>query len=195
MGLPDKDLLTLEEVIARWKHWGCDHSTLRSYAASDLLVFSLYLRDIGSHKTVRTEGERVITNEVRTMRFVAPNATIRKLFYLDGDDARRILESVGNEQVAIHALYWTPQRIKKQAVYHLSAQYFTPEDLLVTREECERFERRYKANGIYGLFKRVTYWVREPSPSDMATRIGGAIVVLATAAWAVFKWYTSSTAA
>ena len=192
MGLPGKNLLALDEVIARWKHWGCDHATLQSYAQNDQLVFSVYLRDIGSHKSVRTEGDAVITREVQVMKFVSPNAVIRRLFYLDGDDTRRVLESVANEQIAVHALYWTPQRIKKQATYHSSAKYFTPQDLVVTREECERFERQHKANGIHGLSKKALHWIKEPSPSNTATRIGGGIVIVATAIWAVFKWYAST---
>lgn len=190
MTLPEKPLLTLDEVVSRWKYWGCDYATLLGYAQQDLLVFSVYLRDIGSHRSIRQEGDSEITRDVQAIRFISQDAVLRRLFYLDADDARRILESKPNEQIAVHALYWTPSRIKKQGSYHPSAKYFTPQDLVVTREECQQFEKHHNAVGIPALAKKIGYWVKEPSPSNTATRVGGAVVLAATAAWAIFKWYT-----
>lgn len=113
MGLPGKALLTLDEVVDRWKHWGCDYATLHSYAQQDLLVFSVYLRDIGSHRTVQRDGDSEITRDVRTIHFRTPDAAIRRLFYLDANDSRRILEANSTEQVAVHALYWSTARIQE----------------------------------------------------------------------------------
>lgn len=189
MGLPDKTTLTLDEVIARWRHWGCDYATLHYYAQQDLLVFSVYLREIGSHKSSRTEGDAQVTREVQTLTFVSPDHVTRRLFYLDGDDSRRVLEANENEQVAVNALYWTADRVKKQCTYHASAKHFTPQDLVVTRAECERFERRYHANGFTGLRKRVIFWVKEPSEHKTLKLVLGALATLIAAAWAAFTWF------
>lgn len=93
MALPEKPLLTLDEVGSRWKHWGCDQATLLGYARQDLL------------------GE--ITREVQIVRFRSPDAFTRRIFYLDSDDARRVLEAGPSEQTAMHALYCANSRIKK----------------------------------------------------------------------------------
>lgn len=189
MGLPGKTTFTLDEVVSRWRHWGCDYATLHSYAQTDQLVFSVYLRDIGSHKSIWTEADAQITREVQVIKFVSPDAATRRLFYLDGDDSRRIMEAKGNEQVAVHALYWTPERVKKLGTYHASAEYFTSQDLVVTREECERFERYHKAKGLPDLLKRVAFWIKEPSGHKTLKLVGGAVAVLVAAGWAAFTWY------
>lgn len=192
MGLPEKTTLTLDEVIAHWRHWGCDYATLHSYAQQDLLVFSVYLREIGSHKSFRTENDAQITREVQAIKFVSSDHVPRRLFYLDGDDSRRVLEAKDNEQVAVSALYWTPDRIKKQGTYHASAKYFTPQDLVVTRDECERFERRYRANGFSGLTKRIIFWIKDPSERKTLKLVLGAVVTLVAAGWAAFTWFYQS---
>ena len=189
MGLPEKTTLTLTEVVARWKHWGCDYATLHSYAEQDLLVLSVYLRDIGSHKSVRTEADTEITREVQSLKFVSPGAVVHRLLHLSGDDSRRILEANDNEQIAVSVLYWTPVRIKKLSTYYPSAKYFTRQDLVVTRDECERFERRHSANGLPGLVKRSAFWIKEPSKHKALKLIGGALAMLAGGIWAVFTWH------
>lgn len=189
MGLPEKTILTLDEVVSRWRYWGCDHATLHGYAQQDQLVFSVYLRDIGSHKSIWTEAGSQITRKVQTITFVSPDAVIRRLFYLDGNDSRRIMEAKDNEQVAVNALYWTTERTNKRGTYHASAMYLTRQDLVVTREECDRFERRHGAIGFRGLLKRVAFWIKEPSEHKTLTLVGSAVMALVTAMWAAFKWY------
>jgi hypothetical protein len=189
MSLPEKPILTLDEVVARWKHWRCDYETLHSYAERNLLVFSVYIRDLGSHKSVRVEGDTEITREVRTINFISPGHVVRRLFYFGADDSRRILEASGNEQVAVNVLYWTPDRIKEQATGHLSAKYFSRHDLVVTREQCEQFERSHRANGFAGFIRKATFLLSNPAQLKSLKFVGGALVVVATAIWAVFKWY------
>lgn len=189
MGLPEKQFLSLDEAIARWRHWGCDHETLRSYAERDLLVFSVYFRDIGSHKSVRDKGNTRITSEVQIISFVSPDHIDRRLFYLSATDARRILEAKSDEQVMVGVLYWTPERVKKQATGHPQGKCLTQSDLVVTREQCEAFERTHHANGIAGLAKKATFAITQPSERKTLKFLGGAIAVVAAGAWAFFKWY------
>ena len=57
MPLP-KEFFTLPEVAERWK---CDDGAFLSYALQDTLTYSVYLRDLGSHKTVEENEEERIT--------------------------------------------------------------------------------------------------------------------------------------
>ena len=189
MSLPEKATLTLGEVIARWRHWGCDYETLHGYAQQDLLVFSVYLIEIGGHRSVRTEADTQITREVQAMKFANSDHVTRGLFYLDGDDSRKVLEAKESEQIAVNALYWTPDRIKKLGTYHAPAKFFTPQDLVVTREECERFEKRYRATGSSDIFKRVSFWIKEPSEHKTLKLILGAVATIVAAGWAAFTWF------
>lgn len=191
MALPEKSILSLDEVITRWRHWGCDHETLHSYAERNLLVFAVYQRDIGSHKSVNVEDGVRHTHEVRTIRFAGPGTVPRRLFYLAADDARRLLEAKCDEQISVGVLYWTPERIKKQATGCLTARYFRREELVVTREQCEVFERKHHASGVTGLIKKLAFAATQPSQQKALKLWGGAIVVVAGALWAVFKWYAA----
>ena len=189
MGLPEKQFLSLDEVIARWKHWGCDHETLRNYAERGLLAFSVYFRDLGSHKSVRDEGNAQITHEVQVINFVSPNHVVRRLFYLSATDARRVLEAKNNEQVMVGVLYWTSERVKKQATGYPQGKYLSQSDLVVTREQCESFERAHHANGVTGLAKKAIFAITQPSQRKALRFLGGAFVVVVAGVWAFFKWY------
>lgn len=189
MGLPEKQFLSLDELIARWKCWGCDHETLRNYAERDLLVFSVYFRDLGSHKSVRDQGDARITHEVQVINFVSPSHVDRRLFYLGAKDARRVLEAKDNEQVMVDVLYWTPERVKKQATGYPQGKYLIQSELVVTREQCEALERMHHVNGVAGLAKRAAFAITQPSQRKVLTFIGGALAAVVTGVWAFFKWY------
>jgi hypothetical protein len=147
MPLPEKDAFTLEEIIARWRFAGCDRATLLDYARRDLLVFSVYLRDLGHHRTIKeTPEERITTTHSVVFKFTSPDYKWHSIRYLAAEDARRILESKSGEEIGVGGLYSSADRDKASGTGYLQALYFTYADLLVTRTERDRFETSHKVN-------------------------------------------------
>jgi hypothetical protein len=175
MALPEKDYFTLTEIVERWKAAGCDHGTLADYARRDLLVFSVYLRDIGSYRRVEhdPDGTRR-TIEATVYSFVSsghrPDPLLR---YLDSDDARRIFEARTGESVAVSVLYSSPLRDKECGVGYYTPRFFTADDLLVAREERDRFEveNRIKVGG--SRLARSWAWLSKDGNRNTLTLLGG----------------------
>lgn len=137
MALPEKDLFTLAEIAARWK---CDDAAFLTYASKDFLTYSVYLRDLGSHRTVEeTESEGITRTHTVAFSMVSPDYKRQSIRYLRADDARRILESRPPEEIGVSVLYKSTQRTKEHGTGHVQAHYFTRADLLISREERDRF--------------------------------------------------------
>jgi hypothetical protein len=188
MPAPEKDYFTLEEVARRW---GCDQASFLTYARQDILTFSVYLRDLGSYRTVEeTEDERITRTHTVAFSMTAPGYKSDGLRYLLADDARRILESVLPEQVGVSVLYKSPQRIKKHGTGYLAAKYFTREDLVIDRGERDRFEVTHKVIKRRGALLRYWLWLKDTENQKPLALIGGAIAAVIAAAWTGLLWFT-----
>lgn len=137
---PGKEFFGLDEVA---RHWGIDRDTLLDYARRDLLVFAVYLRDIGSHSTTRETDEGTVTQTVTTMQLIAPTSSPTPFRYLKGDDARRVLEARPGELVIVSVLYTSRERTGESGTRYWSGKQLSVEDLVITREERNRFEEQY----------------------------------------------------
>jgi hypothetical protein len=193
MALPEKDFFTLDEIIARWRFAGCDRTTLLDYASRDLLVFSVYLRDLGDHKTIEeTADERVTTTHSVAFQFRSSDYKWHSIQYLKADDARRILEGKPGEEIGVGVLYSSPSRDKASDTGHLQALYFTHADLLITRAERDHFEAEHKVNLASGRMGRAWRWLSDASNQKALTIIGVGIAAIFGAAWTVFLWWSKS---
>lgn len=189
MPLPEKEIFTLEEIIDRWRSSGCDHATLLDYARRDLLIFSVYLRDLGNHKrVVETDEARITTVRTTAFSFTSPGYRRDSVRYLKSEDARRILECNEGESAAISVLYSSPLRDKASGTGYLSALYFTPNDLLVTKAERDRFETEHQADLSGGWLTRSWTWLTESKNQKALTIMGSAVAAVALAVWRLFIW-------
>jgi hypothetical protein len=186
MALPEKDFFTLDEIATRW---GCDHSAFLSYASRDILTYAVYLRDLGSHRSVEETNEQRITR-THTVAFAmsSPSHQNHSLHFLRSDDARRVLESGPHEQVAISVLYKSPQRTKENGIGYMQAKYFTRSDLVVCREERNRFETTHNIIGKVGWLARGWNWLRDPENQKPLAILGGGIAAIAAAVWTALQW-------
>lgn len=189
MTLPEKEFFTLDEIIARWRFAGCDRATLLDYARRDLLIFSVYIRDLGTHKVVEeTETMKITRTSTTVFALRSPDYKWHSIRYLKADDARRILECKKNESVGVSVLYSKPSRTKMSGTLYSQAHYFRPEDLLVTRSERDRFEKAHGINLASGKINRAWVWLTNTTNQKALGLIGGALVAIVAAAWKVYVW-------
>jgi hypothetical protein len=188
MPLPEKDFFTLDEIIERWKYAGHDRQTLLDYAVRDLIVFSVYLRDLGAHQTVQETEHSIVTTQVMTaFSFRSPSYNAHPIRYLKGDDARRVLECRDGESAAVSVLFDSTNRDPASGKGYAQANYLKASDLLITRAERDRFE---KANPLTVL-QRIAkwwYWMRNASNQKPLAIVGSSVVASALAVWAVFTY-------
>ena len=190
MSLPEKDLFTLVEVISRWRFANCDEATMLDYARRDLLVFSVYLRDLGDHRTIeKTASTKITTTHTTVFAMVSPTYEWKPIRYLRADDARRILEARSGEEVAVTVLYSSPMRTEESGTGYLSALYFTRADLLITREERDRFEASHKINLSSGRVAKFWAWLRNSENQKALSVLGAALAAVVGAGWAMFTWW------
>lgn len=189
MPLPEKDYFTLAELIERWKAQGCDMSTLLDYARRDLLRFSVYMRDIGSHRRKDETPDGVRIAETTVLRFVAPGFEPSFIRYLSANDARRILEARPTEAIAISLLYSSPAREKERATAYMQPLHLTVEDLIITREERDRFENENKLRVAVSRLKKALHWINDNQKA--LTVIGATIAGLSAGAWQLYVWFVS----
>lgn len=187
MSLPEKEFFSLDEIISRWRFATCDRATLLDYARRDLLIYSVYLRNIGSHRRVREDlGGVVTTTSTVEFQFTSSDYKWQPIRYLKSDDARRILEAHPSEKIAVSILYSSPLRNKKSGTGYLQAHYFTTEDLFVTRAERDRFEAVHKVNLASGHITKAWRWLSEPANQKTLGIIGSVIAAIAVAvAWGI----------
>lgn len=190
MAIPEKDFFTLDEIIQRWHLAGVDHPTLLKLATDDILVFSIYVRDLGSHTSVReAPEERVTTNHTVAFSFRAKGDSRPALQYLRGDDARRLLESKPNEQIAVSGHYSLPSRTRESGLGHLQAPLFCRDDLLISRVERDRFEKEYKIHIRPPWRVRTWQWFSDQANQRTLTMLSGWLAALSTGLWAVWIWW------
>jgi hypothetical protein len=190
MPLPEKDCFTLDEVLERWRISGCDRATLLHYAREDLLVFSVYLRDIGSHRSTHAAGDGAVeVSEVTTFHFRSPGFQPQPIRYLSGDDARRVLEGHDGETIAVRVLFSSPIRDKASATGYSPAKFFEYSDLLVSRSERDRFERRHAVRRQATRIGNVWRWVTDSENRGALSAVLAVVTAVITAAWALFRWW------
>lgn len=191
MPAPEKEYFTLAEIMERWARSKVDLTTLLDYARRDLLVYSVYLRDIGSHKRESIEADGLIrTTTVNTMSFVSPGFTYEPIRYLKANDARRVLESKEGEQVAVSVLYTSRERSKESGTGYTQPHYFEPKDLLITKTERDRFEIEHKLS-IGSRTEATWQWLTNASNQKALTLIGSVIAATSLAAWQLYARFIS----
>lgn len=187
MSLPEKEFFSIDEIIDRWRFARCDRATLLDYARKDLLVFSVYLRDLGSHQSEReTENGKITTTISTSFSFRSPNYQWHSLQYLKTDDARRVLECRENERAAVSVLYSSLNRDKASGTGYLQAHYFTPNDLLVSRAERDRFEEEHNINLASGRLANAWGWLCDTTNQKALAIIGSVLTALAIGGWTVY---------
>lgn len=187
MSLPEKEFFTLDEIIDRWRFARCDQATLLDYARRDLLIFSVYLRELGSHQRVCETEESIVTTTTTTaFSFRSPDYEWHSIRYLKAEDARRVLECRDNERAGVSVLYSSPSRDKASGTGHLQAHYFTPADLLVTRLERDRFEREHNINLASGRLSTAWRWLCDSTNQKAPAIIGSVLTALAVGGWTVY---------
>lgn len=187
MSLPEKEFFTLDEIIDRWRFARCDRVTLLDYARKDLIVFSVYLRELGSHQRVRETKDGIVTTTTTSYSFRSPDYEWHSIRYLKGDDVRRVLECRDNERAGVSVLYSSPSRDKASGTGYLQAHYFTPADLLVTKAERDRFEREHNVNLASGRLSNAWRWLCDTSNQKALAIIGGVLAALAGGGWTVYS--------
>jgi hypothetical protein len=137
---PEKEFFRLDEIGARWS---VDRDALLDYARRDLLVFAVYLRDIGSHSTTTETDEGTVTRTVRTIDIVRPVTPPSPIKYLRADDARRLLEAGPGVRVIVGGVYASRDRTRESGTGYLSGKELSADDMVITREERDRFEAEH----------------------------------------------------
>ena len=190
MPIPEKDFFTLEEIVERWNYSGADEATLLKLATEDLLVFAVYVRDLGSYQTTReTPQGRVTTKHTVEFSFRAEGYSRPPLQYLKAEDARRILESLPGEKVAVRGHYSLPSRTKESGLGHATAPHFSQSDLLVSRVERDRFEKQHKIKIRPPWPSRVWKWLADQANQRALTMLSGWIATAIGAVWALWVWW------
>ncbi len=186
MTVPEKDFFTLDEIVQRWSLAGMDHATLLKLAADDLLVFSVYIRDLGSHTQTEDTPDGVVTTaQTVAFSFRAQGHARPPLQYLKADDARRLLESKSNERIAVRGHYSLPTRDRESGLGHLQAPLFCRDDLLVSRIERDRFERQHRVRLRPPWFSRFWGWLSDQANQRALTMLSGWIAAIFAALWAL----------
>lgn len=189
LSVVSQDFFTLDEIVERWRFAGVTHATLLKLATQDELVFSVYIRDIGSHTATRETPEaRITTTHTVAFSFRAAGSSRPALQYLKADDARRILEAQPNEKIAVRGHYSLPSRTRESGLGHLSKEpLFGRDDLLVSRIERDRFERDHKIPLRPPWHTRTWHWLSDQANQRALTMLSGWLAALVTAAWALWK--------
>lgn len=191
MPAPEKEYFTLSEIMERWTRSKVDLTTLLDYARRDLIIYSVYLRDIGSHKRERVDFDgSILTTTVSTMSFVSPGFTYEPIRYLKANDARRVLEAKGGEQVAVSVLYTSRERNKESGTGYMQPHYFEPKDLLITKTERDRFETEHNLS-TGSRAEALWQWLTNASNQKALTLIGSAIAAISLAAWQLYAHFIS----
>ena len=188
MALPEKDFYTLDEVAARWACIGIDKAYFLDIARKDLLVFSTYLRDIGSYRQI-TETEEGTITKTKTVQlsFRSEGYSSSGVRYLRAEDARRVLEGMTGEEVAIPGLFSLPTRTRESGTAYPSL-YLTPADLGISRAEMVHFESEHGYKSFSAGANRLWAWSKEESNRAVLAWVGTGIVAIAAAIWAVVEF-------
>lgn len=185
----EKDYFTLAEIMHRWRYAGVDESVLLKLAADDKLVFSIYIRDIGSHAVTHETEEGVITRTTDVVFNFRDPTRISSIQFLRSDDARRILEAKPHEKIKVRGHYSTPTRTKETGLgYFNNAPLLTREDLLVSKSERDRFENEAKILLQPPVHIRAWTWLSDQSNQSALKMLSGWFAAAATGAWAIWQW-------
>lgn len=195
MAVPERDFYTTDEIVHRWRWAGINHGTLLKLAMDDSLVFSIYIKDLGSHSSTRdTPDGRVTTTQTVVLSFRAEGHARPPLQYLRADDTRRLLESEPSEQIAIRGHYSEPQRTKESGLGYAQPPFFSREDLLVSRLERDRFEKLHRLRLRPPWYFRAWGWLCDQANQRALMMLSGWVAAIVAALWAVWLWVYPNTA-
>lgn len=191
MQLPEKEYFTLDEILQRWRYAGIDHATLLKLATDDLLVFSVYIRDLGSHTSTRELADARITTDVSVaFSFRNPERSRPPLQYLQTDEARRLLESRSSERIRVQGTYSLPSRTKESGLgYFSEAPLFSRDDLLISRSERDRFESSHSLRLQPPWYSRAWAWLGDQVNQRVLIMLSGWLFALIPGAWALWLWW------
>jgi hypothetical protein len=188
MSATEKDHFTLDEILRRWRYAGIDEATLLKLATDDLLVFSVYIRDLGSYtSTMQTGDTQVTTNTSVAFSFRDPKRSRPPLQYLRADDARRLLESLPNEKIRVSGHYSLPSRTEESGLGYLTdGPLFAWSDLLISRSERDKFEVAHSLRLGPPWHSRTWAWLGDQVNQRVLTMLSGWLVVLTGGLWALW---------
>ncbi|UYA60796.1 hypothetical protein NAL19_2691 [Pectobacterium sp. F1-1] len=190
MAIPEKDFFTLNEIVHRWRFAGMDSATLLKLATDDLLIFSIYVRDIGSHtSTGEVSDGAAVTNHTVHFSLKAKGYSRPPIQYLKSDDTSRILEAGPGEKIAVRGHYSAPERTKESGLGHVTAPQFTREDLIVSKVERDRFEKTHKIPLSPPLYSRLWHWMSDQANQRVLTMLSGWLVALLSTAPTAWAWW------
>lgn len=115
------------------------------------------------------------------MVFRAPGYKFQPDRHLKSDDARRVLEAKPGEQVAVSVLFSDIHRDNENGSLYLQPHFFAAADLLITREERDRFEAKHSFNGWKIRVRRFWMWLRDAENEKALKIVGGVAAALAVA--------------
>lgn len=191
MPAPEKEYFTLSEIMDRWARSKVDLVTLLDYARRDLIIYSVYLRDIGSHKRESVEPDGAIrTTTVSATNFISQGFTYEPIRYLKASDARRVLEAKEGEKVAVSVLYTSKERNKESGTGYMQPHYFEQNNLLITKSERDRFEKEHKLS-IGSRAEALWQWFKDASNQKALTLIFSAISIAAITTWQLYERFFS----
>lgn len=191
MSVSEKDFFTINEILERWRYANVDAATLLNLATDDLLVFCVYIRDLGSHTVTHETADTLVTRSTdiafcfRNLKRARP-----ALQYLNSNDARRLLESRDSERIKIRAHYSLPSRTKESGICYLTeAPLFSRDDLLVARSERDKFEESHKLRLRPPWYSCMWAWLGDQVNQRVLTMLTGWLMALVTGAWAIWLWW------
>ncbi|MBK8674811.1 MAG: hypothetical protein IPN27_00035 [Cellvibrionales bacterium] len=185
MPIPEKDFYTLDEVAARWECIGFDKSSFLDLATKDLLVFSIYRRDIGTYRQVNEVGD--VTSITTVFSFTAENYRRDGIRYLKAEDARRILEAEPGKEVGASGYYLLPTRTRESGTAS-SNLYLTASDLGVSLTERNRFESEHGYTSFPAGFSRLWSWAKEDNNRAVITWVCTGAAAIVVAGWALVQF-------
>jgi len=190
MPIPEKDFYTLDEIADYWACIGINKSSFLYLARNDLLVFSVYRRELGSYREVTETPKGILTRTNNVLiSFRAPDFENTAIRYLRADDARRILEAKPGQEIAVIGLYSLPTRTRESGTGYSPSIYLTSEDLGISLSEKTRFENAHGYNSFKARSYRFWSWFKEPSNLKPLSLIGTGLMVVIGAVWTVFKLF------
>lgn len=195
MPLPEKEFFTLDEIMSRWRFAGCDQATLLDYARRDLLIFSVYLRELGNHQRIEETQEARITTTTSVFSPTSPDFKRHAIQHLKSEDARRVLECRSSESAGVSVLYSSPARDKASGTCYIQAHYFTSADLILTRAERDRFEKKHNINLASSRMASAWGWLADSTNQKALAILGSAIGTIAAGAWTIYIWWFSKVGA
>lgn len=153
MAFPEKDYFTLQEIVDRWTRLKGEpiavgylhHQIVRGDLLTAVVDFPAgNYQD--KHEELDEEGRRwTRTTTVSRFRLFSDEVRVPQIYYVHPEDARQIiLNQVKNRKFPIHRLFLTRELNPKEGLEKFNNPLLVDvNDLVVTREERDQFEREH----------------------------------------------------